>query len=120
MVLRRRDIQLPKPPVTNDKAASNWMTAVIVIAAKVYFGGTDDRLVSAKELIDGGVAGVVGGQLTLPPRNLTKPPKVSGLTANGAFAAIYVQWNNPSFSNYSHTELWRADVDDIGQSDVDC
>ena len=25
-----------------------------------------------------------------------------------------MQWNNPSFSNYSHTELWRADVDDIG------
>ena len=46
-------------------------------------------------------------------QNLTKPPKVSGPTANGAFAAIYVQWNNPSFSNYSHTELWRADVDDI-------
>ena len=115
MVLRRRDIQLPKPPVTNDKAASNWMTAVSSLLQKYFFGGTDDRLVSAKELIDGGVAGVgTGGQLTLPPRNLTKPPKVSGLTANGAFAAIYVQWNNPSFSNYSHTELWRADVDDIG------
>ena len=117
MVLRRRDIQLPKPPVTNDKAASNWMTAVSSLLQKYIFGGTDDRLVSAKELIDGGVAGVgTGGQLTLPPRNLTKPPKVSGLTANGAFAAIYVQWNNPSFSNYSHTELWRADVDDIGQA----
>lgn len=115
MVLRRRDIQLPKPPVTNDKAASNWMTAVSSLLQKYIFGGTDDRLVSAKELIDGGVAGVgTGGQLTLPPRNLTKPPKVSGLTANGAFAAIYVQWNNPSFSNYSHTELWRADIDDIG------
>ena len=23
---------------------------------------------------------------------------------------------NPSFSNYSHTELWRADVDDIGMA----
>nr|HNH45082.1 hypothetical protein [Agitococcus sp.] len=82
MVLRRRDIQLPKPPVTNDKAASNWMTAVSSLLQKYIFGGTDDRLVSAKELIDGGVAGVgTGGQLTLPPRNLTKPPKVSGLTA---------------------------------------
>ena len=45
------------------------------------------------ELIDGGIASNgSGGFLTTPPKNLTKPPKVSGLTANGAFAAIYVQW----------------------------
>lgn len=117
MVLRRRDIQLPKPPVTNDKAASNWMTAVSSLLQKYIFGGSDDRLVSAKELIDSGVIGVgTGGQITQPPKNLTKPPKVTGLTANGAFAAIYVQWVNPSFSNYGYTELWRADIDDVGQA----
>lgn len=117
MVLRRRDIQLPKPPVTNDKAASNWMTAVSALLQKYIFGGSDDRLVSAKELIDSGVVGVgTGGQITQPPKNLTKPPKVTGLTANGALASIFVQWSNPSFSNYGYTELWRADIDDIGQA----
>ena len=117
MVLRRRDIQLPKPPVTNDKAASNWMTAVSSLLQKYIFGGTDDRLVSAKELIDSGVVGVgTGGQITQPPKNLTKPPKVTGLTANGALASIFVQWVNPSFSNYAYTELWRSNLDDIGQA----
>lgn len=117
MVLRRRDIQLPKPPVTNDKAASNWMTAVSALLQKYIFGGSDDRLVSAKELIDSGVVGVgTGGQITQPPKNLTKPPKVTWLTANGALASIFVQWVNPSFSNYGYTELWRADIDDIGQA----
>lgn len=117
MVLRRRDIQLPKPPVTNDKAASNWMTAVSSLLQKYIFGGSDDRLVSAKELIDSGVVGVgTGGQITQPPKNLTKPPKVTGLTANGALASIFVQWVNPSFSNYAYTELWRSDIDDIGQA----
>lgn len=117
MVLRRRDIQLPKPPVTNDKAASNWMTAVSSLLQKYIFGGSDDRLVSAKELIDSGVVGVgTGGQITQPPKNLTKPPKVTRLTANGALASIFVGWHNPSFSNYGYTELWRAGIDDIGQA----
>jgi hypothetical protein len=68
-------------------------------------------------LIDAGLAGTgTGGFLTSPPRNLTKPPKVTGLTANGALASIFVGWHNPSFSNYAYTELWRADIDDIGQA----
>ncbi|HMU88019.1 MAG TPA: hypothetical protein PKC11_10390, partial [Agitococcus sp.] len=114
---RRKDKQIPKTPVSQDKSVQNWMDSVSGLINKYFFGGGNDRIVTAQELIDGGIASNgSGGFLTTPPKNLTKPPKVSGLTANGAFAAIYVQWNNPSFSNYSHTELWRADVDDIGQA----
>ena len=114
---RRRDIQIPKVPVSGDKATQSWMTAVGSMLSKYIGGGSDDRLVSAKELIDGGLAGIgTGGFLTTPPKNLTKPPKVSGLTANGAFASIFVQWSNPAFSNYAYTELWRSDIDDIGQA----
>lgn len=114
---RRRDIQIPKVPVSGDKATQSWMTAVGSMLSKYIGGGSNDRLVSAGELIDAGLAGTgTGGFLTLPPRNLTKPPKVSGLTANGAFASIFVSWHNPSFSNYGYTELWRSNVDDIGQA----
>ena len=114
---RRRDIQIPKVPVSGDKATQSWMTAVGSMLSKYIGGGSNDRLVSAGELIDGGLAGVgTGGFLTSPPRNLTKPPKVTGLTANGALASIFVGWHNPSFSNYAYTELWRADIDDIGQA----
>ena len=114
---RRRDIQIPKVPVSGDKATQSWMTAVGSMLSKYIGGGSNDRLVSAGELIDAGLAGTgTGGFLTLPPRNLTKPPKVTGLTANGALASIFVQWSNPSFSNYGYTELWRADIDDIGQA----
>lgn len=114
---RRRDIQIPKVPVSGDKATQSWMTAVGSMLSKYIGGGSNDRLVSAGELIDAGLAGTgTGGFLTLPPRNLTKPPKVSGLTANGALASIFVGWHNPSFSNYAYTELWRADIDDIGQA----
>ena len=112
---RRKDKQIPKTPVSQDKSVQNWMDSVGGLINKYFFGGGNDRIVTAQELIDGGIAGTgSGGFLTTPPKNLTKPPKVSGLTANGAFAAIYVQWNNPSFSNYGYTELWRADIDDIG------
>lgn len=114
---RRKEKQIPKTPVSQDKSVQNWMDSVSGLINKYFFGGGNDRIVTAQELIDGGIASNgSGGFLTTPPKNLTKPPKVSGLTANGAFAAIYVQWNNPSFSNYSHTELWRADVDDIGMA----
>jgi hypothetical protein len=114
---RRRDIQIPKVPVSGDKATQSWMTAVGSMLSKYIGGGSNDRLVSAGELIDAGLAGTgTGGFLTSPPRNLTKPPKVTGLTANGALASIFVGWHNPSFSNYGYTELWRADIDDIGQA----
>ena len=114
---RRKEKQIPKTPVSQDKSVQNWMDSVGGLINKYFFGGGNDRIVTAQELIDGGIAGVgSGGFLTSPPKNLTKPPKVSGLTANGAFASIVVQWNNPSFSNYGYTELWRADVDDIGQA----
>ena len=114
---RRRDIQIPKVPVSGDKATQSWMTAVGSMLSKYIGGGSNDRLVSASELIDAGLAGSgTGGFLTLPPKNLTKPPKVSGLTANGALASIFVQWVNPSFSNYAYTELWRSNLDDIGQA----
>ena len=114
---RRRDIQIPKVPVSGDKATQSWMTAVGSMLSKYIGGGSNDRLVSAGELIDGGLAGVgTGGFLTSPPRNLTKPPKVTGLTANGALASIFVGWHNPSFSNYAYTELWRSNLDDIGQA----
>ena len=114
---RRRDIQIPKVPVSGDKATQSWMTAVGSMLSKYIGGGSNDRLVSAGELIDAGLAGSgTGGFLTSPPKNLTKPPKVTGLTANGALASIFVGWHNPSFSNYAYTELWRADIDDIGQA----
>ena len=114
---RRRDKQIPKTPVSQDKAVQNWMDSVGGLINKYFFGGGNDRIVTAQELIDSGIAGAgSGGFLTSPPKNLTKPPKVSGLTANGAFASIVVQWNNPSFSNYGYTELWRADIDDIGMA----
>lgn len=114
---RRRDIQIPKVPVSGDKATQSWMTAVGSMLSKYIGGGSNDRLVSASELIDAGLAGSgTGGFLTLPPKNLTKPPKVTGLTAEGALASIFVQWSNPSFSNYAYTELWRSNLDDIGQA----
>ena len=105
-MFRRRDIQIPKTPVTGDKATLNWMTAIGQMLQKYIGGGSNDRLVSAQELIDSGVfSSGTGGALVQPAPNLTKPPKVTGLQANGAFASIFVQWSNPAFSNYSHTEL---------------
>ena len=64
---RRRDIQIPKVPVSGDKATQSWMTAVGSMLSKYIGGGSNDRLVSAGELIDAGLAGTgTGGFLTSP------------------------------------------------------
>jgi predicted phage tail protein len=47
--------------------------------------------------------------------DLSTPPAPTGLTANGAMTNILVEWDSPGYNNHSHTEIWAAGVDDIGQ-----
>ena len=116
---RRKDKQIPKAPVTQDKALQNWLDSVGSILQKYIFGGGNDRLITAQELIDSGIAGQGnGGFITSPPKNLTKPPIVTNLEAAGSFGSIILTWTNPVFSNYGYTELLRADIDDAGQAVV--
>lgn len=44
------------------------------------------------------------------------PPAPANLTATGALGLILLEWTRASFSNYAYTEIWRAEVDDIGQA----
>lgn len=51
------------------------------------------------------------------PADPTIPPRVTGFAANGAFRAIILTWDDLSHLSYfSHVEVWRADVDDLGQA----
>lgn len=115
-VISRRDIQLPRIPTSVPKDAQDWFLAAQKIIDKYIFGGDGSRLVSINDLTKAGIADRDGSGVRPPAGNLTTPPKVTGLRADGALASIIIAWQNPVFPNYSHTELWRASVDDLGQA----
>lgn len=111
-----RDIQLPRIPTSVPKDAQDWFIAAQKIIEKYIFGRDGSRLVSANDLVKAGVVDRDGPYIRPPSGNLTTPPKVTDLRADGALASIIISWRNPVFPNYSHTELWRASVDDVGQA----
>ena len=113
-IANRRDLQLPSIPKNADKETQQWFQAIGRMFDKYIFGNDGSRLVSAAELARAGVVDQIGGTVVAPQGNLTIPRKVTGLVADGALASIIVQWSNPVFPNYSHTELWRASIDNIG------
>lgn len=111
-----RDIQLPRIPTSVPKDAQDWFIAAQKIIEKYIFGRDGTRLVSANDLVKAGVVDRDGPYIRPPAGNLTTPPKVTDMSADGALASIIISWRNPVFPNYSHTELWRASVDDVGQA----
>jgi len=115
-IASRRDMQLPRVPTNADPVTQQWFNAIGRIIDKYILGGDSSRLVSISDLVAGGIADRNGTGVTVPQGNLTTPPKVTGLVADGALASIIIGWINPVFPNYSHTELWRASIDDIGQA----
>lgn len=115
-VATRRDIQLPRIPTSVSKDAQDWFLAAQKIFDKYLFGSDGNRLVSINDLSKAGIADRNGSTVIPPQGNLTTPPKVVNMRADGALASIIIQWQNPVFRNYSHTELWRASVDDLGQA----
>jgi hypothetical protein len=45
------------------------------------------------------------------------PSAPTGVAVTGSFAMIFIEWDQPSVaSGYSYTEIWRAQVDDLGQA----
>lgn len=42
------------------------------------------------------------------------PSKPTGVTASGAFTAIYIQWDMPVYRGHSFAEIWRASTDNFG------
>lgn len=106
---------LPPVPRGQDADTTRWMQAL----AQMVKAGMDGSGVTVQDLIDAGLAksdGHGGFLPSTPKPNLTVPPKMTGLKANGAFALIILNWDEVSYANYSHVEVWRADVNDIGQA----
>ena len=48
----------------------------------------------------------------------TLPPQLNNLVVTGAFRTIMLAWDDPSYTNLSHIEIWRNTVDDLGTAVV--
>ncbi|UIF90844.1 hypothetical protein [Cupriavidus sp. UYPR2.512] len=46
--------------------------------------------------------------------DLTPPPALTDLEATGGLASILLTWTQPTYPNHAYTEIWRAEVDDLG------
>lgn len=58
------------------------------------------------------------GDSGLLPPEMSVPPPVTGLIAGAAVQTIVLSWDNPAqqYRNHSYVEVWRAEVDDLGQA----
>lgn len=132
--LRRKSAEKTKSPAIDlygikDPAVRNALSA---IAERLEVGEKSrpnsnvlDKFVRVRDLVDTGMAKVLGVISNSGPGfeyanpvviDFTRPPAPTGLSAQGAMSNVILSWDEPGFDSYSHTEVWRAAVDDIGQS----
>ena len=64
----------------------------------------DIRIGSNGEIIGGGTGGIVIGDEDV----LEIPPAPTGVSADGAFQNIVIEWDTPTFFGFSHAEVWAA------------
>jgi hypothetical protein len=73
-------------------------------------GGFGSTTVSQTVVQGGGGGGGGGTSILNPPA----PSAITGLTATGAYSAIILNWNDPSYSAYGYTQVWRSTVNNVG------
>lgn len=80
-------------------------------------GSGQERLVTAKELSDAGIASVdQAGNLT-PSTTTTyyaTPPAPTNLVVTAATRNIIVEWDAPLYEGHAYTEIWRNTTNTIG------
>ena len=82
-------------------------------------GSGQERLVTAKELSDAGIASVdQAGNLT-PSTTTTyyaTPPAPTNLVVTAATRNIIVEWDAPLYEGHAYTEIWRNTTNTIGSA----
>lgn len=82
-------------------------------------GNDLDKVITVRDLIGSGMAKVRRYESGLSVDDgaafegvanidFSVPPPLLNLTASGAFAAVFLSWDQVVYSNLSHVEIWRA------------
>jgi len=69
-----------------------------------------DAVVTARQLIAAGIAGVgTGGGIVAPnPGVIDTPRAPRNVSAAGALATIIVSWDSANYNGHSYAEIWAA------------
>ncbi|WP_257293625.1 hypothetical protein [Endozoicomonas sp. YOMI1] len=109
-------------------------------------GNAGDKAVLHSELAELGLAEEIGQRLSLPASAVgaitdtlkpvqpeitvpvdggdgeviapDAPTAATGLSTNGIFGAVILQWDAPAYNGHNHTEVWRAQIDDREQASL--
>ncbi|WP_422491488.1 hypothetical protein [Endozoicomonas sp. ALE010] len=110
-------------------------------------GNAGDKAVLHSELAELGLAKEIGQRLSLPASAVGSitdtlkpvqpeitvpvegdgdsgvtapdaPTAATGLSTNGIFGAVILQWDAPAYNGHNHTEVWRAQTDDRAQASL--
>jgi hypothetical protein len=58
------------------------------------------------------------GTLTMETLDYTKPPAITGLTANSAGHSVLLSWDLPINATYGHTVVYRATTNDFANAEI--
>jgi len=120
------------PPSTDKELYASLQAMKEALAVRLGQEGDPlDRAITLRELIDSGMAKKLTNKnfdpnttttdfvgATDDPVDLSIPPAPTGLEASGAFTEIVINWNPPTYSNHSFTEVFRSRDDVIGTAQL--
>ena len=98
--------------IVNDSIAQIKGEKEIRLDAAVTFRDLIDTGIAKRDIKIGASGNIVGtNSINLLPGDeevLDTPAVPTGLSANGAFQNIIIDWDNPTFFGFSHIEIWAA------------
>src|SRR6266545_422713 len=111
-------VNLIKPPII--PALSSQIPAEVRRAfdsLKPYYSALAAQGGSAT-LNDLQQAGIVdsNGAIVTSLSDSTVPPALVNFAAHGAFRTIMLTWDNPNYRSFSYVEIWRAEINNLGQA----
>jgi len=88
-------------------------------------GDINEAYVRVGDLVDGGIVKKIygrnpDGSVVIEPVdpliNTTRPPAPTGFAITTAFSHVMMEWDSWTYSNHSHTEIWRSDTNSLGDA----
>lgn len=133
----QRPTKLPQIPVLSGDNIKQVVQAIkeTLEVGERSRGSEIDGYVKFRDLVElnlakEDVAGVGGGSAGRPPvlaipalpdgynpeGDFTTPPRPTNLRASGGFTNVVLEWDGATFRNYAFTEVWRNEVDLLGEA----
>lgn len=105
------------PSVTSDIPRD--LRTFIDRVRELISGSSNQRLISAQDLIDSGAVTVINNTIvntTKPGLKVNTPPAPANLTATGGVNDVFLEWDNPTYFGHQYTEVYSFATDVIGDA----